>query len=188
MGQAEMIQQMTDKEVKKALFLSQAIFFIIGMIASFFLFEQLTDWYNYFHFNPLHIFVYGVCTAVGLVMIEIILSVMLPEKAFDDGGINEKIFRNQKVGSIAQIAIVVAICEEILFRGVIQVGFGYIFASILFIIVHVRYLKKPVLFMLMVATSFWIGYLFLLTENLFVTIVFHFIVDFLLGCFVKYKK
>src|SRR5699024_12098023 len=86
------------------------------------------------------------------------------------------------------ITLIVAISEEVLFRGVIQTTFGYIFASSLFAIIHIRYLKKPILFLLVLFTSFLIGYLFLITENLLVTIVFHFLFDLFLGSYVRYTQ
>lgn len=80
--------------------------------------------------------------------------------------------------------MIVAISEEVLFRGVIQSVFGYIVASTLFALMHYRYFKKIVLFSLLVLLSFLLGFLFELTNSLYVTIVFHFIVDFLLGLYI----
>src|SRR5699024_1375341 len=138
------------------------------------------------HFEE--IFYYGVLFALALVIIEIILYNLIPKKHFDDGGINEKLFRNQSIVSIFFIALTVAVAEEFLFRGVIQTVFGYLFASSLFVLVHTRYLRKPVLLVLLIGTSFLIGYLFELTNNLIVTIIFHFVVDFTLGLYIKFNK
>ena len=66
--------------------------------------------------------------------------------------------------------------------------FGFVFASVLFAFVHYRYLRKPVLFISIVFVSFYLGFLFKLTENLLVTIVVHFIVDFLLGLIIRKQK
>src|SRR5699024_12860377 len=104
------------------------------------------------------------------------------------GGINKKIFQGEQISWIIIITLIVAISEEVLFRGVIQTTFGYIFASSLFAIIHIRYLKKPILFLLVLFTSFLICYLFLITEYLIVTIVFPFLVGLLLVFYVKYIK
>src|SRR5699024_3626217 len=138
------------------------------------------------HFSE--IFYYGVLFALALVIIEIILYNLLPKKHVDDGGINEKLFRNQSVISILFIALTVAIPEEFLFRGVIQTACGYIRASSLFVVVHTRYLRKQVLLVILTGTSFLIGYIFELTNNLLVTIVFHFVVNFTLGLYIKFNK
>lgn len=187
MKQVDKVKLMTTKEVHLSLYVSQLLFLIISIILSFFLFEHLIDWFQYYRFNIRDIIIYGVLPAVVLVFIEIILMKRLPKEMFDDGGINEKVFKGASVGTVFLIALVVAICEEVLFRGVIQTTFGYIFASSLFAIVHVRYLKKPVLFIAVVITSFVIGYLFEQTENLLVVIMFHFTLDFLLGLYVSKK-
>ena len=88
---------------------------------------------------------------------------------------------------IALIAAVVAIGEEVLFRGVIQTHFGLIASSLLFAIVHYRYLFNWFLFVNIIALSFLIGFIYSQTGNLLVTIFMHFLVDFLSGCIIRYK-
>ena len=187
-SQSEIIHQLSRKELRKQLILSQGIFLVLGVVASFFFFGRAGYWFQVLNLDWKDIFLFGFVPALFLVIIEIILYRMLPKSSFDDGGINEKIFRGESVGWIFLIALVVSVSEEVLFRGVIQVAFGYLFASSLFALVHVRYLKKPVLFIMIIVTSFLIGYLFMVTNNLLVTIVFHFLVDFLLGIYTKYTS
>lgn len=86
------------------------------------------------------------------------------------------------------MTLLVAIAEELLFRGVLQTSFGYFIASGLFVLVHFRYLKKPILFLSIIVVSFYIGYIFVLTENLVVTITTHFVVDFILGLVIRFRK
>ena len=188
MKQSEIIKTMSSEEVKNQLLLSQSFFFLFSIVLSYFLFDHITDWFFYFKLNGKEILYFGVFSAIIIVLLEVILYLFLPDRYFDDGGINEKVFKNQTIGNIFLIAIVVAIAEEFLFRGVIQTTFGYVFASTLFVLVHFRYLKKPILLVLVIFISFYIGYIFELTKNLFVVIAFHFVVDFLLGLFMKYKK
>lgn len=188
MKQADVIKQLTDRQLKTQLIASQLIFLVIGLLLSWIFFERLSDWFTLFSFKVNDLLLYGVLPAIGLVIFELILYQMLPKTVFDDGGINERIFKHQSILWIAFISAVVAISEEMLFRGVLQVTFGYWFASILFAVIHFRYLRKPLLFLFIFVTSFLIGYLFLITNNLIVTIVFHFMVDFLLGLFLKYQK
>ncbi|HLR42091.1 MAG TPA: CPBP family intramembrane glutamic endopeptidase [Pseudogracilibacillus sp.] len=188
MKQSEIIKQLTNDQLRQQLFLSQGIFIFISLLSSFFLFNQIKDWFSLFKWDISLILLYGLLPAVILVVIEVIVSCFIDPRHIDDGGINERIFKDASVGMIFLIAFIVAIAEEMLFRGVIQTTFGYIFASSLFVIVHFRYLKKPLLLFSLVITSFFIGYIYLITENLLVTITFHFFVDFLLGLFIKFKK
>lgn len=188
MKQAEILKQLTNKQLRQQVFLSQAIFIFISLFLSIFLFDHFTDWFHLFHWNLTDILYYGLLAALFLVIFEIILSRFIDPRHLDDGGINERVFKDARVSTIFLIALVVAIGEESLFRGLIQTSFGYIFASSLFVLVHFRYLKKPLLLTLLIITSFFIGYLYVLTENLLVTIMFHFTVDFLLGLFIKFRR
>src|SRR5699024_6033845 len=105
----------------------------------------------------------------------------------DDGGINEKLFSGQSIFSIFIIAATVAIAEELLFRGVIQSTYGYIFASLLFALIHIRYLKKPVLLVAVVGMSFYIGYLYEIIHNFNVIISYFFLYFFIFVFFIIYK-
>src|SRR5690625_1211867 len=147
----------------------------------------MTDCINLFEFNLYDILYYGVLPAFIIILINIILDRFVPKQFLDDGGINEKLFSNQSVYSIFIIADVVAISEELLFRGVVQTTYGYLFASLLFAAIHIRYLKKPVLLLGVIGTSFYIGYLYELTYNLNVTITTNIINDSILGLINKYK-
>src|SRR5699024_9921732 len=112
-----------------------------------------------------------------IILINIILDRFVPKQFLDDEGINEKLFSNHSDYSIFIIATDVAISEELLFRGVVQTTYCYLFASLLFAAIHIIYLKKPVLLLGVLGTSFYIGYLYELTYNLNVTITAHFIID-----------
>lgn len=186
--QAKEIEQLSVKDLTKAVYLSQLLFLFISIILSLIFFQDFSAIREQIHFDFKEIFYYGLLSALILVMIEITLYKFIPKKHFDDGGINEKLFQNQSVPSIFLIALTVAISEELLFRAVIQTVFGYLFASSLFVVLHTRYLKKPVLLILLIVTSFFIGYLFEMTNNLLVTMMFHFVVDFTLGLYIKFKR
>lgn len=142
----------------------------------------------YFDWDISQIFFYGVITGVIIVGIDIMLIFIFSKKYYDDGGINERIFKSESIAYIFFISLAVAISEELLFRGVIQTTFGYVFASILFAFIHFRYLKKPVLLISILFVSFYIGYMFEITGNLLVTITAHFIVDFLLGLVIRFQS
>lgn len=75
----------------------------------------------------------------------------------------------------------IAFSEELLFRGVIQTHFGLFVASTVFALLHVRYLEKLFLFAMVVLLSFFLGYIYELTNSLWVTIFAHFLIDFVLA-------
>lgn len=188
MKQNEIIKMLSADELKKQVLYSQSFFFLLSIILSFFLFENITDWFRLFNWDVNEIFYYGVIPGFIIVSIDILLMKTFPKRYFDDGGINEKIFKSQSFISIFILTLTIAITEEVLFRGLIQSVFGYFFASILFALVHFRYLKKPVLLISVLLISFYIGFLFEQTNNLLVTITAHFIVDFLLGILIRFQK
>lgn len=188
MNQSEIIKRMSDQEITKSIVYTQLFILTISIILSFILFDQFRDWFNYFKWDRKEIFYYGLIPGLFIVLIDLVLMDIFPKRYFDDGGINERIFKNRSFGGILNITILIAISEELLFRGVIQTTFGVVFASILFALVHVRYLKKPVLLTVIVLISFYFGFLFERTENLLVTITAHFVVDFLLGIIIRYRK
>ena len=187
MKQADIVRQLSSDELKKSVLYTQLILFSLSIVLSLFFFESFTNWFELFKINTKQIIYYGIIPASFIIIIDIILDAVIPKRYLDDGGINKKLFSEQSIFSIFIIAAVVAVSEEVLFRGVIQTTFGYIFASSLFAIIHIRYLKKPILLLSIIGISFYIGYLFEITQNLSVTIVAHFLIDFILGLLIKYK-
>ncbi|RKQ37689.1 CPBP family intramembrane glutamic endopeptidase [Oceanobacillus halophilus] len=187
MKQSEIIKRLSDKELKKQVFLSQGLLLIVGVGLSFIFFDTFADWNSIMGWKPKQILFYGVIPGLGIVLLDIFIMRIFPEKHYDDGGINKRIFKNQSIGFIFVLSSLVAISEELLFRGVLQSVFGYLIASILFAVVHFRYFTKPVLLLSIFSISFLIGYLFEVTNNLYVTIAFHFTVDFVLGLIIRFK-
>ncbi|MFD1018525.1 CPBP family intramembrane glutamic endopeptidase [Thalassobacillus hwangdonensis] len=188
-SQSELIKNMSDKEILFHLLLTQLIIFIIAMAGSWLLFDSfLEGWSDQFTVDAEQIFVYGVLPGFLIVGLDLLLMKLLPEKYYDDGGINERVFSRRSVGAIFLLAGLVSVSEELLFRGVIQTQFGYIFASTLFAIIHIRYLKKIVLFVSVLSVSFFIGYMYEITGNIIVTITAHFIIDVSLALVIRFKK
>jgi uncharacterized protein len=183
MTQAEIIKRLSNKELTIQLYISQGLIFLLAIISGFFFIE---NWFTLFSFDYIEIFKYGVIPAIIIVLIDFLLMYFLPEKYYDDG-INERIFTNLSFIQIPIFVSIVAISEEMLFRGVIQTTFGYIAASLIFALVHFRYLFKPVLLVSILFVSFFIGYMFEITNNLTVTIIAHFLVDFILALVIKIR-
>jgi membrane protease YdiL (CAAX protease family) len=98
------------------------------------------------------------------------------------------VFSNLHPVHIGFLSLIVAMSEEILFRGVLQSQFGIWIASLLFALVHFRYLSNLFLFTITIGLSFSLGILFFLTENLLTVIVAHFVIDFILGLLIRYQK
>jgi membrane protease YdiL (CAAX protease family) len=179
--QAEMVKQMSDKELLYHLYVSQLLFFLIAVILAFFLFEGWDEFLLLLEWDIKEIFIIGSFVGIAVVMIDLMLMKYVPRQLMDDGGINEKMFQNRSVIHIVGLALLIASVEELLFRSVIQTHFGIWIASIIFAIMHIRYLQKWLLLISVILLSFLLGYLYEWTENLLVTIWAHFIIDVLLA-------
>ncbi|GAB4073555.1 CPBP family intramembrane metalloprotease [Barrientosiimonas marina] len=188
MKQSDIIKQLTDKELTRQLFFSQLLLLSLGLVLSFLLFDEMGDWFDYISWSIADMGFYGLLPGLLIVCVDWLLMAIFPKKYYDDGGINDRIFRNRSIKGIFGLTVTVAVAEELLFRGVIQTEFGYMAASVIFALIHVRYLHKPVLLVSVLLISFYVGYLFMLTENIMVTIVAHFTIDFVQGVFIRLQK
>ncbi|MDR7238710.1 CPBP family intramembrane glutamic endopeptidase [Neobacillus drentensis] len=183
----ELINGLTDKDLLFHLYMTQFILCVISILLGFIFFDHLS-YLNNISLKDFQIITIGVPAGIAVVLADILLMKWLPSSYYDDGGLNERIFKNRNIFHILFIALIVAFSEELLFRGIIQTKLGLILASIIFAIIHYRYLFNWFLFVNIVVLSFFIGLIFVWTENLAVTIAMHFVIDFLLGVYIKFRR
>ncbi|MFP5113436.1 lysostaphin resistance A-like protein [Bacillaceae bacterium C204] len=183
----ELINGLTDKDLLFHLYMTQVILCGISLLLGFIFFDHFSYSEN-ISFDDSRVFTIGIPAGLTVVLLDILLMKWLPMSFYDDGGLNERIFKNRNIFHILIIALFVAFSEELLFRGIIQTKVGLIFASIIFAIIHYRYLFNWFLFVNIVVLSFFIGLIYDWTNNLLVTIVMHFVIDFLLGVYIKCKS
>lgn len=106
---------------------------------------------------------------------------------FDDGGINEMLFRHRPVLEIILICLLVAFSEEILFRGIIQASIGLWWSSLIFTVVHVRYLHHPIPLLFVFGVSLLLALLYEVTGNLNASILAHFLIDFVQALMLRFR-
>ncbi|MCA1039770.1 CPBP family intramembrane metalloprotease [Bacillus infantis] len=184
----EIIKELSDKDLLFHLYATQLLLLVISAILGFILFNDFSSFFDLFFWGDLNILYIGAVAGIAVVLADLLLMKVVPASYYDDGGLNERIFRNRNPLHIAVIAAFVAFCEELLFRGIIQTHFGLLVSSIIFAAVHYRYLFNWFLFINIIVLSFLIGIIYLETGNLAVTIVMHFLIDFLLGISIRYRK
>jgi uncharacterized protein len=182
----ELIKSLSDKELLFHLFMTQIILLVVSFILGFIFFDHFS-YLNQIRLHDRNILMIGIPAGVAVVILDILLMKWLPVHYYDDGGLNERIFKNRKIFQILIIAAFVAFSEELLFRGIIQTKVGLIFASLIFTMVHYRYLFNWFLFANIVTLSFVIGAIYEWTDNLAVTIMMHFVIDFLLGIYINFR-
>jgi uncharacterized protein len=183
----ELINGLTDKDLLFHLYMTQIILCVISLILGFIFFDHFS-YLRSISLKDFQIISIGLPAGIIVVTADIILMKWLPSSFYDDGGLNERIFKNRNILHIFIIALFVAFSEELLFRGIIQTKVGLIIASVIFAIIHYRYLFNWFLFVNIVLLSFFIGLIFEWTDNLAVTIGMHFVIDFLLGIYIKFKR
>lgn len=181
------IKHLSSKVLLLNLFITQGIMLLIGVLAAYFFFIRNGEgWENFFNFPlPLSYLWLGVGGAILVIGTEILFTYFLPEEDFDDGGINEKLFRSLNFPSIALVTFFIAFTEELLFRGVIQEFLGLWVTAVIFTVVHVRYLKKWLMVLLVFSISVLFGWLFEYTGSLWTPIVAHFLIDYILAMFIR---
>lgn len=185
--QAELIKSLTEKEIILSVIFTQVILLILASILSPFFFKNWHSFSLVFQWDFKWIFI-GVISGLVVVSLDLFLMKRLPQRYYDDGGINNKIFANLNFVQMMGLVLVIAIAEEWLFRGIIQTKFGLIPASIIFSIIHMRYWAHWYLIVNVLVLSIWIGLVFEWSGQLLWPVIFmHFIIDFLLGISIRLK-
>jgi hypothetical protein len=178
---------MTDREVLFHLYLTQALLLIVAGVVSFFLFDW-TEWRQLWRFDLSDVLLYGVGAAALVLTADFLAMRYLPEDWHDDGGVNEKIFRNRSIPHLFFLCVLIAVTEEWLFRGIVQTHWGLWVASAIFAVLHVRYLEKWFLFFMVILLSLFLGVLYERTDSLWVTVIAHFLIDFVLALHIRLSR
>ncbi|WP_110927583.1 CPBP family intramembrane glutamic endopeptidase [Bacillus massiliglaciei] len=186
--QAELIKELTDRELLYNLLYTQIILLTISFFLGIILFDSYSSFFDLFHVTDPDIWIIGVPAGIAVVYLDLLMMKWVPAHCFDDGGVNERIFSSLSYPMIPIMTFLVAFSEEVLFRGVLQTHIGLFWASLVFAAVHIRYLHNWFLFLNIVILSFFVGFLFEWTGNLAVTITAHFLIDLLLGLHIKRKS
>ena len=187
-SQAELIKNITSKQLVFHLYITQILLLTIALISSIFVYKDISTFFDLFRMDTTFLFV-GILSGLAVVTIDLVMMKILPEKYYDDGGINKKLFANMPAWKIASLALLIAISEELLFRGMIQTKFGFIAASIIFALIHFRYWNHWYLIINIVLLSFWVGFLYEWSgQQLLPVIAMHFTIDFLLGLYISHNS
>jgi membrane protease YdiL (CAAX protease family) len=194
MNLREKLKQIDDRTLFLNLFITQAALVLLGMIIYFLFLRQTFTLAEIYHVQDMAaaVMIGAICAGI-LIILNLVLFKLLPEGYFDDGGVNERLFRRLNVLQIAGLALFIAVIEEFFFRAVLQNTIGLFWASIIFAAIHYRYFGRFFYGLLIVGVSFGFGLLYHVTESLWSVMTAHFLVDFIFGLFirfgwVRYKK
>lgn len=169
------------------LYLTQGIILLVSAVSIYFLFirKEKNVLALIFSDHMLRDAALGAFTACVLIGFYLLIYRALPKRYFDDGGINEKLFARRSIPHIIAICVLVAVSEELLFRGIVQTTFGLWIATALFTIVHTRYLTR----WLMTSVTFFIGLciggLYAITGHLIAPMTAHFFINAVMAVMLK---
>jgi membrane protease YdiL (CAAX protease family) len=179
--------QLDTHTLRLNLFLTQAMVMAIAAAASL----LLHGWHGtrvLFHYPGWPDFAWAGGVTLLIVVSSIAIDRYLPRSWQDDGSVNERIFLDLPIWKTLALCVVVGIGEEWLFRGVVQSLIGNIWTSCLFTLVHIRYLRKPLMLVSVFVTSSLLGFLYDLSSSLLPSIASHIGIDFLLAVYLVYRK
>ncbi|MHA6483857.1 lysostaphin resistance A-like protein [Paenibacillus sp. strain BS8-2] len=180
------VDEIDDRMLLINLYATQALTLIIGIIWLLFQRQNLIQLLA-IPTVPTVIW-WGLGLAAVVLLVDILISRWVPEDAADDGGVNERIFKNRVVWHIAVISLVVAICEELLFRGAVQHAIGPYWTSIVFAAIHVRYLRHWIPTGLVFSISYGLGWIYEQSGSLWAPILAHFAIDFVMGLIIRFRR
>ncbi|MCA0754450.1 CPBP family intramembrane metalloprotease [Paenibacillus sp. N4] len=180
------VDELDDRMLLINLYATQALTLIIGFI--WLLFQRQ----NVFRlFSPPQepgFIWWGIGLAGAVIAVDLLIARWVPEEAGDDGGVNDRIFRTRPVWHIALISLVVAVCEELLFRGALQHAIGPYWTSIVFAAIHVRYLKHWIPTGLVFSISYGLGWIYIQSGTILAPVIAHFLIDFIMGLIIRFRR
>lgn len=178
--------QLTNRLLLINLYFTQGLTLVIGIIWIFFQKRnpiELFSWQTNGNFVA-----WGLGLAGVMLIIDFLVSRIMPEDAMDDGGINHMLFGDRPVWHIICIAAMVAICEELLFRGAIQTSIGPYWTSILFAVIHIRYLKHWIPTGWVFLSSYGLGFIYIHSGTIWAPILCHFVIDLVSGLVIRFRR
>jgi membrane protease YdiL (CAAX protease family) len=180
------INEISDRTLLINLYLTQLLTVVLGIIML--LFQKNNILHQLSFDKPNTFIIWGLGYAALFLAVNMILSRFVPEEVSDDGGVNVKLFGNRPVWHIFVISTIVAICEEVLFRGAVQHVFGPYWTSILFAAIHIRYLQHWIMTALVFGVSYGLGWIYIHTGSLWAPIIAHLVIDLVMGCIIRFRK
>lgn len=180
------VDELDDRMLLINLYATQGLTLIIGLIWVLFQRQSLIQLFKIP--KELQFLWWGIGLAAAVIVVDLLISRFVPEEAADDGGVNERIFGNRPIWHIAVLSFIVAVCEELLFRGAIQHAIGPYWTSIIFATIHVRYLRHWIPTGLVFSISYGLGWIYIQSGSIWAPIIAHFIIDFVMGLIIRFRR
>jgi membrane protease YdiL (CAAX protease family) len=180
------LNQLSHRNLLLNAYITQLIIFVISIVLIFLLKYDLINWFQIS--SGLKVIVWGIGFALLVLCINSFITQRFSHISPDVSESNVRLFKNLTVQHIIIFSFVVAFCEELLFRGVVQSALGIFWTSIIFAGIHLRYLKSALVTGQVFLVSLGLGWIFKHTGSIWTPILAHFMIDFVSGCFIRFKK
>jgi len=158
------------------LIVSQLLLIVLAVILQFIFNKQLCfEEIFLLNFTTYTIFI-GIFSSVLLLLIQLaFFKFISAERLFEQ--INAYLLQNFSLKELSLIFLVGAISEEFLFRATIQPKIGILLGSLIFTVVHFRYLRKILILIEVFIIGLVLGLSYYLTSSIWVPIFCHFLVN-----------
>lgn len=87
------IEDMSPKEIRLNLYITQLIIIGIGCLLAYILFQDIQAVYSLWKWEPVSILIIGGLLAIGIVLLDYVAMRVFPESWFDDGVLTIKCFK-----------------------------------------------------------------------------------------------
>jgi membrane protease YdiL (CAAX protease family) len=178
------LEQLDVRTLRLNLLLTQGLVVTVAAVSSFW----MNGWhgtFTLFSFPGWRDLAFAVAAACLVAGVSIGMERFLARHWQDDGSVNERMFLGLSLSQTFCLCALIGIGEEWLFRGIVQPLAGNVWTSLLFTLVHFRYLRKPLLLVSVFGTSYLLGGLFDLHGRLLPPITAHIAIDFILAVYVQ---
>ncbi|MFD2115993.1 CPBP family intramembrane glutamic endopeptidase [Paenibacillus yanchengensis] len=180
------VDELDDRMLLINLYMTQSLIFIIGFVWVLFQRQNVNKLFSFP--KTLDFLYFGAGLALIVIILDLLISKFVPDEAMDDGGVNDRMFGNRPVWHIIVISFIVAVCEELLFRGAIQYAIGPYWTSIVFAVIHIRYLKHWIPTAIVFLSSYGLGLIYEHTGSIWAPIVAHFLIDLVMGLIIRFRR
>jgi len=165
--------------------LSQALLVAAILVLKIFIIKENVSVAGFLQFNlNLKSFFITAAGSMLLVLLQVICYKYIPrEKYFDE--LNFLLIQKFSLRDLFIIFTTGAIIEEILFRGLLQPFLGIVFSSMVFALIHIRYLTKIYIILEVFLMGIILGVVYQATGLLIVPIICHLLLNFLVAVMIK---
>jgi membrane protease YdiL (CAAX protease family) len=172
------MQGINRKNLMISILASNILIFAIGILLFKYLSLPREEFVLYSSQNLAAGIMQAAAFSILLIIVVVAFTVIIPKEKLDDE-INNILISYLSYPELAVVFLLGSICEELLFRAVIQSYLGIILTSLIFTLAHYRYFAKPYLMIQVLIMGAVLGYAYKLSGVFLVVVAIHFLVNFI---------